>query len=214
MPRGQARNFTARLPTPGPWKTLGGNLFGSTGSGNTVGIYLIDPSGTAPATGATPYVTTGTSSDHSPYEFALFNDTTNQYNSDGYNVAYIADDKTPSGDTSGGIEKWTYSMGVWTQAYILKDPAVTGYRGLAGELDATAGTVTLFATDATGTKLQQVTDTGAGSLFTTLATLPANYAFRGVALVPVPTPEPSTLALLAAGAMGLLAYAWRRRRSA
>jgi probable HAF family extracellular repeat protein len=28
-----------------------------------------------------------------------------------------------------------------------------------------------------------------------------------------PTPEPSTLALLAAGALGLAAYAWRRRWS-
>ena len=33
-------------------------------------------------------------------------------------------------------------------------------------------------------------------------------------LTPSPTPEPSTLVLLAAGALGLLGYAWRRRRLA
>jgi hypothetical protein len=46
--------------------------------------------------------------------------------------------------------------------------------------------------------------------------MPARYidnialASAGVPLTPVP--EPSTLALLAAGLAGLLAYAWRKRR--
>ena len=49
-----------------------------------------------------------------------------------------------------------------------------------------------------------------------LATAPANYAFRGVALAPAATPEPGTFALLGVGAiLGLGAFASRRsRRSA
>jgi hypothetical protein len=181
---------------------LGGKLFGSTGSGN-VGIYLIDPTGVTPASAM---IITGSSNNHSPYEFALFNDTTNQNSVNGYNVAYIADDGG-QGSAVGGIEKWTYNGSTWTQAYILKD-AANAYRGLAGEVDPTTGNVTLFASTADGTKLQQVTDTGVGSVFTTLATAPTNDFFRGVALAPVP--EPSTWALLLAAAGMVLVRGVRR----
>jgi hypothetical protein len=184
---------------------LGGKLFGSTGSGSSVGIYLIDPTG---ATAATPFVTTGTSSDHSPYEFALFDNPTNTNAIDGYNVAYINDDGA-AGVASGGIEKWTYNGSAWTQAYILRDTTTTYYRGLAGELDASTGLVTLFASTSDGTRLQQVTDTGAGSTFTTLATAPTNDFFRGVALAPAAVPEPASLTLLTLGCVSLVA---RRRK--
>ena len=186
---------------------LAGGLFGTTGSG-TVGIYKIDPTGVA---APTAFITTGTSSDHSPYEFALFNNPTNTNSQFGYNIAYIADDKSPTGDTNGGIEKWTYNGTAWSQAYILQDTSTTYYRGLAGELDPTSGQVTLFATTSDGTKLQQVTDSGATASFTTLATAPTNEVFRGVALAPSAVPEPSALASLAAG-LGLLGF--RRRRNA
>jgi hypothetical protein len=36
--------------------------------------------------------------------------------------------------------------------------------------------------------------------------------FESFLLTPIPTPEPSTLLLLASGAMGLAAYAWRKRK--
>ena len=81
------RNFTTNkqlwttTPTSGTgWantrttELLGGKLFGSMSSGSTVGIYVIDPSGSNPAFGATSCINVGTSSNHSPYEFALFDD--------------------------------------------------------------------------------------------------------------------------------------------
>ena len=196
------RDFRANTQLPSGTLTnvrtveaLGGRLFGSTGSG-AVGIYLLDPLGVNPAS---LYI--GTGSGRSPYEFALFNDTTNLAVSEGFNVAYIADDSA----SFGGIQKWTFDGSAWTQAYTLREPGIT-YRGLAGQRDPISGLVTLFATtgETSGNRLVQVTDTGPTASFTTLATAPSGYIFRGAALAPVP--EPGTLALLlgAAGVCGLL----------
>jgi hypothetical protein len=214
------RNFntnTILSSTPTNVRTvelLGGNLYGSTGSGNT-GIYQVDPTG---ATAATPFIITGSSASpsHSPYEFALFDDLTNTSTINGYNVAYIADDAGGSGATGGGIEKWTYNGTAWSQAYILQDTTTTFYRGLAGEKDPATGLVTLFASTADGLKLQQVTDNGVGaaSPFTTLASFVAadNRVFRGVALAPVSVPEPSTCLLAIMAAIGGTVAMRRRAR--
>jgi hypothetical protein len=218
------RNFVTNTQLPSGTLTntrtvelLGGNLFGSTGSGSTVGIYLLDAAGVNPAT---PYVTTGTSGNHSPYEFALFDDPTNTNVLDGYNVAYIADDGA-SATAAGGIEKWVYNgpAAGWTQAYILRDTSLaTGvnYRGLAGQLDPSTGLVTLFASTSDGLELQQVTDTGATSTFTTLATLTAanDHLFRGVALAPLAVPEPSAMVLGTIALIGAVAIRRRVQRTA
>ncbi len=207
-------------------KALGSQLFGSTGSGTTVGVYLLNPG----ASTATSWISIGTSSSNSPYEFALFDDTNNSNTSNGYNVAYIADSGTVTGEvlgTGGGIEKWTWNGTAWSRAYTIYDPNLSstdtgfkGYWGLAGELDSGTGNVALFATTNDGKYLEQFTDSlnsgtqsATDASVMTLATAGANYGFRGVALAPVP--EPGTFALLGIGAMmGLAAYAWRRLRRA
>ena len=51
-----------------------------------------------------------------------------------------------------------------------------------------------------------------GSVLRTAGGSPTNYDYQGN-LVLTPIPEPSTLTLLSIAAIGLLAYAWRRRRS-
>ena len=132
------RNFDSNTQLPSGTLTntrtvelLGGHLFGSTGSGSTVGIYLLDPTGVNPAT---PFITTGTSSTNSPYEFALFNNPANQSSIDGYNVAYIADDGAsgagPAASRSGSI---TAPRGPKRHPGDSQLAAGVDYRGLAGK---------------------------------------------------------------------------------
>jgi hypothetical protein len=50
--------------------------------------------------------------------------------------------------------------------------------------------------EASANRLVEVTDTGAGSAFTLLATAGANTVYRGVDFTPTQVPEPSALVLL------------------
>ena len=201
-------------------------LFGSSDTGSTVGISVINPSA---GTSQILVQSATASANASPYAFVLMNNPANSNSIYGYNTAYIADDGTQTAELAGnaGIEKFTYNGSTWIKDYTIlgsgllpSGSAATGYRGLAGQMDAAgSGDVILFTTDASSTVLQQVTDpiaattlpAGEDSSFITLATAPTNEVFRGVALAPIAAvPEPSTLALLAAGACGLLCGIRRR----
>ena len=142
-------------------------LFGSsdTGSGGTaaVGISVISEA----TSSSSVLVQTATSSSlASPYAFVLLTDPNNPNLSNGYNTAYIADDGTASSEAAGnaGIEKWTFNGTAWNKDYTLlgmlpTGSNATGYRGLAGQMDAAgSGDAILYAVDASGTYLQQVID--------------------------------------------------------
>jgi hypothetical protein len=124
------------------------------------------------------------------------------------------------GDGSGTVDTadldyWQERYGngtpsTWSLAYTL-DAGPTGSpasaRGLTGTVSG--GSTILFATNFNG-NLVTITDTGAGSVATLLASAPTNTAFRGVAYVPTVVgsglgganvPEPSSLALLLLGAL-------------
>ncbi len=168
----------------------GGGLFGV----STVGVGLP----TSAIAGNTPIALPGmpTSGTHSAYDF-WFKDAS---------TLYIADDGTAA--NGGGIQKWLFDGSTWTLSYTLLNDGTTttGVRGLAGTVDAN-GNAVLFGTTAvsSGNNLITITDTGAGSVSTVLATAPLNTAFRGVEFIP----EPSAAALTG---LGLLALILRRQR--
>ncbi len=202
-------------------------LFFSTGSGTTRGVYSIG-SGLPTTSGqtATSLINMGTSAE--AYGFVLF-DTNNDSTLD---LAYVADDRTTS--TAGGINRFNFSGGAWSQtgsafrfdtssSLLTTSTATAGgslvsIRGLTGTYDAATSTATLFATT-TGTmnnSLISFLDTGSLSTSTTFNTLQSagtNFVFRGVDVSPVAVPEPSTYAIAAAATLGMAGLMRRRRRA-
>lgn len=180
---------------------IGGNLYFSTGSGSTRGIYEVSGN---PTTGPVTAVniinanSIGTSISPSPYGFTFNSSMT---------VAYVADsDAYTSATGFGGIEKWDFNGTSWAFQYSL--PTVgTGANGLAVEFSG--ANPVIYATSADGTSLFDITDTGSSATATLLGTAGSNEAFRGLTWAPTAVPEPSVLALLAAGLPG--AYLWVRR---
>ena len=202
-------------------------LFFSTGSGTTRGVYSIG-SGLPTTSGqtATSFINMGTSAE--AYGFVLF-DTNNDSTLD---LAYVADDRTTV--TAGGINRFNFSGGAWSQtgsafrfdtssSLLTTGTAASGgslvsIRGLTGSYDAATSTATLFATT-TGTmnnSLISFLDTGSLSTSTTFNTLQSagtNFVFRGVDVSPVAVPEPSTYAIAAMATLGMADLIRRRRRA-
>lgn len=153
---------------------FGGQLYCSSASGALHGISTVG-TGTPTVNGSTITILPGFSivSGPSGYDFFIAD----------ANTVYVADDRTTG---LGGIQKWTLNAGTWTLQYTLAVTATSGCRGLSGYMNG--GVATLFATttQSNANLLVTVTDAGAGSPFTTLATAATNTAFRGVRWVRTP----------------------------
>jgi hypothetical protein len=169
---------------------IGGNLYFSTGSGSTRGIYEISGTPTSGANTAVSLINLGGSA--SPYDFA--------FNS-GMTVAYIADsDNYTTASGIGGVEKWTNGVSGWGFDYSLS-LGTNGAVGLA--VDFSGANPIIYATSTSGTNLFDIVDTGSTATGTLLATAGANEAFRGLDFAPQAAPEPSAFALAGCGLAAL-----------
>ena len=178
-----------------------GILYFSTGSatGNAgAGIYSVGR--TPVGAGSTPTLTLATGTGASPYDFAL--------NPNG-TILYVADDRASA---AGGIQRYDLTNGAFTLTYTLgTGVANIGARGLAVNFSGTNPVVYATTAEATNDRLITITDTGAASAATTLATSGTNELFRGLDFAPgAAVPEPSTWAMCLAG-LGGLAHIFRRR---
>jgi hypothetical protein len=175
-----------------------GQLYVSSSTGTLLGVSTVGTGlpTTASSSTITPLPGMPTTGTHSSYDF-WFKDA---------NTLYVADDGSAA--NGGGIQKWTQSGGTWSLAYTLLNNGSTtiAVRGLAGTLDG-SGNAILYGT--AGSALISVTDTGAGSALTPIATAAANEAFRGVELLVVP--EPTTAALTGFGLLALVLFRRFRR---
>jgi len=129
----------------------------------------------------------------------------------GFDTLYLTD---ASASATGGIYKYSLGVsGTWIAAGQLTGTSGLQLRGLSGFVSGTS--VRLFTTSTSTLFTYWDADAAAGTLagsittsLTSIATAPANTAFRGVIVVP----EPTTVALLAAGAVASGAARRARRR--
>ncbi len=195
------------------WASIfGGQLYASSGSATAPAIIGVNAigSGLPTTTGQSATNLSGVDSGSSgaPYSYYLLSE-----GGHGIDTAYVA-------DTTIGVEKYSLlgSPGVWTAEGSVAFPTVSGLTGTVS-----GGNVYLYATDP-GT-LEEITDpVGTASLtgatVSSLASAPANEAYRGVAFAPTALPSalpeaPLTIFLpvaAAAVAGGAWAVFGRRRR--
>jgi hypothetical protein len=190
-----AASGTALIATPTNvrWThVFNGQLFASASSGTFTNVFRVG-TGTPTTPGQTATSLPGLpTSGASPYGFVLFDRSVSVA---GLDTLYLADDRAVA--SGGGLQKWTFDGTTWALAATssaVSGGTATGFRGLAGV--ASGGSVTLFATSsvegANGTqnrlvKFVDAVPFGASSSAltgTSIATAPANTAFRGVALSP------------------------------
>lgn len=190
-------------------------LYFSTGSGTT-GIYTMG-TGLPTAGSQTPTLVPGMTATN-PYGFVMFDTNADSV----LDLAYVADE---GGTTGGGLKKFTFSAGTWTNQWsLLNNPsgslsstAATGFvgiRGLAGTFSSGVATLYATTTETSNNRLISITDTltTTPTTFTALQSAGSNYVFRGVDVAIVP--EPSTLALAGLGVALAGSAAWKRRRAA
>jgi hypothetical protein len=166
---------------------FGGQLYGTSGASPMTDVFAV---GTGlPQTGsplALP-LTGMPLAGMSPYSFALFDRSSAV---PGLDTLYVADDRTPASDGSGGgVQKWTFGGASWSRvatfATVNTGTTSVAFRGLAGVVTGQAVTLVATTAEPSANRLVVIVDDGAAApVGTVVATAAANTLFRGVAFSP------------------------------
>jgi hypothetical protein len=156
---------------------VNGRLFYTVGSGQQ-GIMAFTGAPTSVAT-ETMFVNTAGhgSATASPVGFAF---------NPAMTVVYVADNRSAS--TGGGIQRYNWNGTAWVWAYTLGYTLSSSKQVWELAADFSGPNPILYATtgESSANNVVCVTDTGAASAFTTLATAATGDAFRGIAFAPTP----------------------------
>ena len=164
---------------------FGDQLYGSSGVSGMSTVFSVGSgrptSGAQDVAALTGLPRSGTS----PYAFALFD---RDPAVTGFDTLYLADDRDPESDGSGGgIQKWTFDGATWTRRATLTAVGAgrASFRGVAG-VATSAGVALVASTSEMGTnRLVVFIDDGSGEATgKVIATAPTHTIFRGVALTP------------------------------
>ncbi|MGO8697314.1 MAG: CotH kinase family protein [Limisphaerales bacterium] len=154
---------------------LGGNLYFSTQK-DRPGLWQIPATPTVSATNTVMFLSAGSKAN--PYAFALNSNAS---------TAYLADDTLKG---AGGIQRWDFSGGAWAMTYAFTSLTNVGARGVAVDFSRANPVIYATTAESIANRLVVITDTGADSSATTLATAGVNQIFRGVALAPNAAVDP------------------------
>ena len=116
-----------------------------------------------------------TKSTSSPYGF-IMNATAD--------ICYIASDSLSL--STGGIEKWVSTSGVWSKVYTLGKGGsyITGYRSLAVDWSGTHPIIYATTADASANRIVKIIDTDSTVTPTVIATATTNTMYKGIAFAP------------------------------
>ena len=154
-------------------KIFNGNLYFTTAT--SAGIYQVG-TGLPTTTGQTATLLFNTVTS-SPYGFSI--------SPDG-NTAYVADDSAVSGNTGGGIQKWSKATGTWVRQYTLGTIA----RSITVDFSNTNPIIYATTAETSNNKVIKVMDNGSALISTDVISAGANYIFRGIDFTPsAPSPK-------------------------
>jgi hypothetical protein len=162
-------------------KIFGGQIYFSTqkvvtGITPNFGIYALG-SGLPVSGTITPALVINTGTTATPEDFSF---------KTSLDICYIAINLNSS---TGGIQKWIKSSGIWSLAYTL-GTGVTNIGAYALVVDYSGTNPVIYATtneaNTTGNRIIKIVDSGSSSTATTLVTGAANTWFHGIAFTPQP----------------------------
>ncbi|MGE5182211.1 MAG: hypothetical protein ACM31C_09120 [Acidobacteriota bacterium] len=161
----------------------GGQLYGTSGAPQGYPNVFAIGSGEPVSSGQTvtplPGMPTGTTATNMPLDYVMLDLDPSVA---GLDTLYVADNRTAA--NGGGIQKWTFDGTSWTLATTF-DGLTPGMYALTGFASGAGAVIIAIANTASANVVVMYVDDGVSTPTpTTIATAPANKAYRGVALSP------------------------------